>query len=81
MTPEERKELEDYYGAMLSMCASEGWKYLMEDFESSMLVNLDNIRNAEDLWFEKGKRRAAQNLMNLEDSIRAAREALDVDNS
>ena len=81
MTPEERKELEDYYGAILEMIKTPGWKYLMEDFDDNMLVNVDDIRDVNDLWFEKGKRSVAKRLMNLEESILTARESLDVDNS
>ena len=81
MTLEERKELEDYYGAMLAMCRSPGWKHLMDDFEASMAANLDTIKTIDELWFEKGKRQAARSLMNLEQSLLVARDSLDADNS
>lgn len=66
------RELQDYYEARFSMCASKGWKELIEDVQL-MRTEVESIKGAstlEQLHFKKGELSIINWLINLEEASR-----------
>lgn len=51
------KDLQDYYEASFDLFASEGWRYLIEDFQKikDSVDTLSGVTNVEELYFRKGQ--------------------------
>lgn len=74
MTP----ELQKYYDAMFDMMASEGWKYLMEDFDEMRKASdtLNGIDDEKKLQFRKGELSIINLVLNRKDMCEKAYEGL-----
>ena len=51
------KDLQDYYESSFDLFASEGWRYLIEDFQKikDSVDTLSGVTNVEELYFRKGQ--------------------------
>jgi hypothetical protein len=82
MSPDERRELEEYYGELIKMFNSKGWEYFLQDIQDSIdYQRLDDINSLEELHQAKGRITAGRNILALQASVEAARESLDESNS
>lgn len=74
MTP----ELQKYYDAMFDMMSTEGWKYLMEDFEEMRKASdtLNGIDDEKKLQFRKGELSIINLVLNRKDMCEKAYEGL-----
>lgn len=80
LTPEERKELEEYYGSLLEMFKSKGWNYFVEDLsEARETLTVENIATLEDLHFARGKLDLIGRIENLSEQIAMLRDELNED--
>ena len=71
-------DLEKYYNARFDMCASQGYKDLLEDVEA-MIENysdITQIKTVEDLYIRKGQLDILNWLVNLKDISEQAYEEL-----
>lgn len=50
-------DLQKYYESSFDMFASEGWRYLIEDFQKikDSVDTLSGVTNVEELYFRKGQ--------------------------
>ena len=72
MTP----ELETYYNNYFDLFNSEGFKQLLVEISNNatQLADIQSVKDAEDLHFRKGQVAALASVINLPDTIAAARE-------
>lgn len=51
------QSLEHYYSESFGMFSTDGWKYLLEDFNKlkDSLNDLSTVSTPEELWFRKGQ--------------------------
>jgi hypothetical protein len=72
MTP----ELEAYYNNYNQLFNHEGFKQLVDDLirNANQLSNIENIKDADELFYRKGQVAALATVINLENTITAARE-------
>jgi hypothetical protein len=63
------KELERYYNNRFDLCASVGWKELLEDLTEARnkYARIENINNVEDFWRNKGKVEILDYILNLKE--------------
>jgi len=73
------KETELYYRHLTDMFRSEGWKVLLEEFNSDVkaLQDLDAIKTEQDLYYHKGQLYILNSLLNLEATVELMREEHD----
>ncbi len=78
MTP----ELQKYYDAMFDMMGSEGWKYLMEDFEEMRKASdtLNGIDDEKKLHFRRGELSIINLVLNRKEMCEKAYEGLKNEN-
>ena len=78
MTP----ELEAYYNNYNQLFNHEGFKQLVDDLirNANQLSNIENIKDADELFYRKGQVAALATVINLENTITAAREQAEADN-
>lgn len=62
------QELKDYYEDRTDMCASKGWKDLMEDVQNMYQAynDISNIESTENFWKRKGYVEMLHWLLNLQ---------------
>jgi hypothetical protein len=74
------QELQHYYDNRFTLCASVGWKQLLEDLQQSRneLAKIENINSQEELWKNKGKVEVLDYILNLKEiSEKVYQEILD----
>jgi hypothetical protein len=78
MTP----ELETYFDNYNVLFGSEGFKQLVQELSTNAqrLADIQTVKDAEDLHFRKGQVAALASVINLPDTIAAAREQAEADN-
>ena len=78
MTP----ELETYFDNYNKLFNHEGFKQLVQELSSNAtrLADIQSVKDAEDLHFRKGQVAALASVINLPDTIAAAREQAEADN-
>ena len=61
------KELEDYYNALFELFATDGWKYLLEDWEETIeqLNKVSTVKDGRDLDYRQGALATLTGLVNL----------------
>ena len=75
-TTEEQANLEKINRSFEEMFRTEGWKNLLEDLKNNgfQINNLDACKDLKDLHFRKGQLSIITSLLNLEESIKTAKE-------
>ena len=78
MTP----ELETYFDNYNELFNHEGFKQLVQELSTNAqrLADIQTVKDAEDLHFRKGQVAALASVINLPDTIAAAREQAEADN-
>ncbi|MAI23022.1 MAG: hypothetical protein CL828_03105 [Crocinitomicaceae bacterium] len=68
---EEDKKFEEYVFEMRNLFRSEGWKYFINDVETSIknINSLETTKDSEDLFFKKGQLLVMNNCLNLETQL------------
>lgn len=71
-------ELQQYYEARIDMCASKGWKDLMEDVQKMYETynDLSNIETTDNFWKQKGFVEMLHWLLNIQKVSEATYEDL-----
>lgn len=67
-SPEQRRQLEEYYSDLKEMFLTPGWKNFLEDMEKSREA-IDSIRGPrtlEDLWYQKGQLLILDDVLNFQ---------------
>lgn len=72
---------EEYFGALKTMFASEGWKVLMAELadNATNINSVEDTTDGDDLQFRKGQLAVLGNLLNTERTIRIAEEEAQMD--
>ena len=75
-TTEEQANFEKINRSFEEMFRTEGWKNLLEDLKNNgfQINNLDACKDLKDLHFRKGQLSIIASLLNLEESIKTAKE-------
>ena len=75
-------ELETYFDNYNELFNHEGFKQLVQELSSNAarLADIQSVKDAEDLHFRKGQVAALASVINLPDTIAAAREQAEADN-
>ena len=75
-------ELETYFDNYNELFNHEGFKQLVQELSSNAtrLADIQTVNDAEDLHFRKGQVAALATVINLPDTIAAAREQAEADN-
>lgn len=75
-TTEEQANFEKINRSFEEMFRTEGWKNLLEDLRNNgfQINNLDACKDLKDLHFRKGQLSIITSLLNLEESIKTAKE-------
>ena len=75
-------ELETYFDNYNVLFGSEGFKQLVQELSTNAqrLADIQTVKDAEDLHFRKGQVAALASVINLPDTIAAAREQAEADN-
>ena len=75
-TTEEQANFEKINRSFEEMFRTEGWKNLLEDLKNNgfQINNLDACKDLKDLHFRKGQLSIITSLLNLEESIKTAKE-------
>jgi hypothetical protein len=75
-------ELEAYFDNYNVLFGSEGFKQLVQELSTNAqrLADIQTVKDAEDLHFRKGQVAALASVINLPDTIAAAREQAEADN-
>jgi len=75
-------ELEAYFDNYNVLFGSEGFKQLVQELSTNAqrLADIQTVKDAEDLHFRKGQVAALATVINLPDTIAAAREQAEADN-
>ena len=75
-------ELETYFNNYNELFNSEGFKQLVQELSSNAtrIADIQSVKDAEDLHFRKGQVAALATVINLPDTISAAREQAEADN-
>jgi len=70
---------QSYYEDMIDMFATEGWSRLVAEFvqTESELDTLDKVANTEQLYFTKGQLAVVNDIISLEERVRAALDDLE----
>lgn len=70
---------QSYYEDMINLFATDGWSRLIADFTETVaeLDNLTNVNNTEQLYFRKGQVAVLNDVLVLEQRVRAALEELE----
>ena len=68
---EEDKKFEEYVFEKRNLFRSEGWKYFINDVETSIknINSLETTKDSEDLFFKKGQLLVMNNCLNLETQL------------
>ena len=62
------RETQEYYDNYFSLFIEDGWKQLMEDFDSNF-TNINSVeatKDPDDMYFRKGQLNILSHLLNLE---------------
>lgn len=65
------RETQEYYDNYFSLFIEDGWKQLMEDFDSNF-TNINSVeatKDPDDMYFRKGQLNVLSHLLNLESII------------
>ena len=65
------RETQEYYDNYFSLFIEDGWKQLMEDFDSNF-TNINSVeatKDPNDMYFRKGQLNILSHLLNLESII------------
>ena len=75
-------ELETYFNNYNELFNHEGFKQLVQELSDNALrlADIQSVKDAEDLHFRKGQVAALATVINLPDTIAAAREQAEADN-
>lgn len=65
------KDTEKYFETYFDLFASQGWKQFIEDIEENrtLVSDIQQIKDANDLYYRKGQLNALEKIVNLQDTI------------
>ena len=77
MTP----ELETYFDNYFELFNHEGFKQLLQEISTNatQLADIQTVKDVEDLYFRKGQVAALATIINLQSTIEASREQVEVE--
>lgn len=74
-------ETEQYFNEYFSLFRTDGWKTFVKEIQANAFTinNVQQIKDADDMYFRKGQLDILASIINLEQTLEAAREQAEAD--